>query len=255
MSLATVLSRIGWKTSVLDGGYKAYRAWVRNTIEEICDSLRLTVISGLTGTGKTDILKHLETLGEQIIDLEGLANHRGSLLGAEPDKPQPSQKYFESLLAQQIHNFDLSKPCWIESESNKIGNLHCPETLWRQMQTANEIEIKADQSARIEYLLSHYAHMTQQPETMIIRLNALKQRLGKELISEWTSMIRDRDWHPFVASLLENHYDPSYRNTRKRHQRRNTGQYTLDKISHQQIENLCGQILSEHLDNVLNADI
>ena len=253
MSLATVLSRIGWKTSVLEGGYKNYRAWVRNTIEKSCGSLDFTVISGLTGTGKTEILKQLEITGEQIIDLEGLANHRGSLLGDDPNKPQPTQKYFESLLAQQVCQFDNSKKCWVESESNKIGNLHCPEILWQKMQTADEIEIKADMPARIEYLLSHYEHMTHQPEMMIRKIALLKQRLGRELIDGWTAMIENNDWRHFVESILENHYDPAYVKSRKRHSRHMTGRYSLNEISPQQITDICSEILSDSKSRQLNC--
>ena len=246
MSLATVLSRIGWKTSVLEGGYKNYRAWVRHMIEKTCGSLDFTVISGLTGTGKTEILKQLGNLGEQIIDLEGLANHRGSLLGDDPNKPQPTQKYFESLLAQHLCRFDSSTNCWVESESNKIGNLHCPEILWQKMQTADEIEISADMPSRIDYLLSYYEHMTLQPENMIRKISLLKQRHGGEQISEWTAMIQNNDWHHFVESILNKHYDPAYLKSRKRHERRINGQYSLHVISPEEIESLCRQILSDH---------
>ena len=152
MSMATILSRIGWKTTVIEGGYKTYRAGVRKTIEEQCSQLDLMVISGLTGTGKTEIIKQLQSASEQVIDLEGLANHRGSLLGAEPDRPQPSQKYFESLLAQKISSFSSKRKTWIESESNKIGNIHCPEALWSKMKTAKMIEVTVDINVRVKFL-------------------------------------------------------------------------------------------------------
>lgn len=244
MSLATILSRIGWQTSILDGGYKSYRSWVRNTIDEKCNELDFVVISGLTGTGKTEYLKQLETLGENVIDLEGLANHRGSLLGDDPDKPQPTQKFFESLLAEHITQMDSAKKCWVEAESNKIGNLHCPELLWKKMQTAEEIEISAEIPARIEYLLSHYRHMMNDPEKMIQKISMLRLRLGKKLITEWTTMINERDWYHFVESLLSNHYDPAYLNSRKRHTRRQTGTYALDEITEENISSSCRDILS-----------
>lgn len=238
MSMATILSRIGWKTTVLEGGYKTYRAGVRKTIEEKCSQLDLMVISGLTGTGKTKILKQLQSVGEQVIDLEGLANHRGSLLGAEPDRPQPSQKYFESLLAQKISNFSSKRKTWIESESNKIGNIHCPEALWLKMKTAKVIKVTANTNVRVNFLLAQYPHMTASPDLLKEKINLLRNVYGKKQIKEWCEMIDQNSWKIFVQSLLEKHYDPSYRQAINNKQRTKAAEYELTALDESSIAEL-----------------
>jgi len=245
MSMATILSRIGWKTTILDGGYKTYRAGVRKAIEEKCSQLDLMVISGLTGTGKTEILKQLYSRGEQVIDLEGLANHRGSLLGAEPDQPQPSQKYFESLLVQHISGFTPSKMTWIESESNKIGNIHCPESLWLKMKTAKTIEITADMNERIKYLLAQYPQLTESPELLKAKINPLNHHYGKKQIQAWHKMIDHKQWNEFVSSILENHYDPSYQRSISNNERTMAGKFNLPTINNTDIEKLVEQLLTK----------
>jgi len=243
MSMATILSRIGWKTTVIEGGYKTYRASVRKTIEEQCSQLDLMVISGLTGTGKTEIIKQLQSAGEQVIDLEGLANHRGSLLGEEPDRPQPSQKYFESLLAQNISGFSSKKVTWVESESNKIGNIHCPEALWLKMKTAKMIEVTVDINVRVKFLLAQYPHMTASPELLKEKINLLHHLYGKKQIREWCAMIDESDWEDFVQSLLEKHYDPSYRRAINNKQRTEVAQYELTALNESSIAELVQKLV------------
>ena len=245
MSMATILSRIGWKTTVIEGGYKTYRAAVRKTIEEQCGQLELMVISGLTGTGKTEILKQLHAMGEQVIDLEGLANHRGSLLGAEPNRAQPSQKYFESLLAQKMSGFSSKRITWIESESNKIGNIHCPEALWSKMKTAKMIEVTADTNVRVDFLLAQYPHMTASPKLLKEKINLLRHLYGKKQIEEWCAMINQNNWEIFVQSLLEKHYDPSYRRAINNKQRTGVAQYELTTLNESSIAELVQKLAGE----------
>jgi len=210
MSMATILSRIGWETTVIEGGYKQYRKLVIQILDEYPPLFEFIVVSGLTGTAKTDFLKVLSQQGEQVIDLEGLANHRGSLLGPHPETPQPSQKYFETQLAWTFRAFDPARPVWIESESNKIGNLHCPATLWGRMRAARRIELRAPFQARVDYLLGNYAFFVDNPERLKHTIEALKFRHGSEKVSAWNAMIDRGDWREFVASLLQDHYDPAY---------------------------------------------
>ncbi len=210
MSLATILARIGWPTTVIEGGYKRYRRQVIETLDSIAPQLRLIVVSGLTGTAKTDFLQALRDQGEQVIDLEGLARHRGSLLGPDPQAPQPAQKFFESLLARALRQLDASRPVWIEAESNKIGNLHCPAALWKRMGQARTVELRAPLAARVDYLMRQYDHFLRDPETLKEKIGALRFRHGARQIDEWNAMIDRGDWRNFVASLLEIHYDPAY---------------------------------------------
>lgn len=212
-SMALVLSQIGWQVTVLEGGYKTYRAYVRNQIEHLPKQLTYQVLCGLTGSGKTHILRQLAARGVQVLDLESLANHRGSLLGQEWEgklSPQPSQKGFESLLLQQLKRFDASKPVWVEAESNKIGQVYLPPSLWQQMKHANCVEVQLPQAARIEWLLQEYPHLVTHPDLLKRKLENLKPRYGREKINQWYSLIDAGQWHALVGDLLTCHYDPAY---------------------------------------------
>lgn len=212
-SMALVLSQIGWYVTVLEGGYKTYRGYVRDRLEHLPAQFTYRILSGLTGSGKTHILRQLATRGVQVLDLEGLANHRGSLLGQEWEgkpSPQPSQKCFESLLLQQLQRFDANKSVWVEAESNKIGQVYLPPSLWEQMKQASCIEIELPQPARIDYLIQEYPHLVTHPDLLKHKLDRLKSRYGREKIKEWYSAIDAGQWHTLVGDLLSSHYDPAY---------------------------------------------
>ncbi|HEY9632021.1 MAG TPA: tRNA 2-selenouridine(34) synthase MnmH [Coleofasciculaceae cyanobacterium] len=212
-SIALVLSQIGWQVTVLQGGYKTYRTHVRDQLQQLPEKFTYNVLCGLTGSGKTHILQQLAQRGVQVLDLEGLANHRGSLLGQEWEgrvSPQPSQKCFESRLLQKLQSFDISKVVWMEAESNKIGQLYLPPSLWQQMKQANCVDIQLPQTARIEWLLQEYAHFVTHPSLLKCQLEHLKSRYGRKKINEWYGLIDAGQWHPLVGDLLQNHYDPAY---------------------------------------------
>ncbi|WP_009633878.1 tRNA 2-selenouridine(34) synthase MnmH [Synechocystis sp. PCC 7509] len=219
-SMALVLSQVGWQVTVLEGGYKTYRAHVREQLEQLPSQFTYKILCGLTGTGKTHILQQLsQRSNQQVLDLEALANHRGSLLGEEwTNKPlsQPTQKQFESLLLQQFKNFNSSLPVWVESESNKIGQVHLPPSLWRKMKQASCIEMQLPLNARVQFLLASYPHLVDNPEILKNKLQLLKPRYGKEKINQWEQLIDSSLWSNFVEDLLQFHYDPSYRQSIKR---------------------------------------
>lgn len=236
-SMATVLSQIGWQVTVLEGGYKTYRGYVRDRLATLPSQFTYRVLCGLTGSGKTDILRQLAHRGVQVLDLEGLANHRGSLLGQEWESrsieesrigmaanqqasaspqsgkfsPQPSQKWFESLLLEQLQRFEPSKPVWVEAESNKIGQVYLPLSLWQHMKQGSCIEIELPQAARIEYLLQEYPHLVTHPNLLKAKLDRLKSRYGRKKLDEWYSFIDAGQWNTLVGDLLSCHYDPAYR--------------------------------------------
>ena len=191
--MALVLSQVGWQVTVLEGGYKTYRAYVRQQLEQLPTQFTYKILCGLTGTGKTHILQQLsQRTGQQVLDLEALANHRGSLLGEEwTNKPisQPTQKQFESLLLQQLQSFNPSLPVWVESESNKIGQVHLPPSLWQKMKQASCTEIQLPLNARVQFLLATYPHLVDNPEILKAKLQLLKPRYGKEKINQWEQLI------------------------------------------------------------------
>lgn len=212
-SLATILRSIGWGATLIRGGYQALRKQIVQQIESyfLHPDLQLKVITGLTGVGKTLLLKTLAQQGHQVIDLEALANHKGSLLGASPDAPQPSQKYFESQLWDHMRSFDLSQPIYLEAESNRIGNIHCPSPLWAALHHATTIELDLPIKERVKLLLDEYPHFPDKPKRLLGLLDHLVRLRGHEQINLWKKSINDGDWHAFVESILIHHYDKAYR--------------------------------------------
>ena len=210
-SFAFILRSIGWRARVLDGGYKAWRNYLRQNLALLLasPSLNLQILNGLTGSAKTRLLHALAQQGAQVLDLEGLANHRGSLLGEVG--PQPSQKRFESLLHQQLSSFDLSKPIFTEGESNRIGSLHLPASYWARLPQSTTVEITLPLDERAIYLLEDYDHFTKSPENLSKLLNELRRLRGNAQVDEWQKHIQQGNWIEFLKSILENHYDLAYR--------------------------------------------
>ncbi len=218
-SLALVLTQIGWRVTLLEGGYKTYRAYVRHQMEHLPQKFTYQILCGLTGSGKTHILHQMSQRGAQVLDLESLANHRGSLLGQEwEDKPspQPSQKYFESLLLRQLQSFNPHQPVWVESESLKIGEVYLPQSLWLKMKQASCVEIELPVTARVQFLLQEYPHLVTHPEILKAKLEKLKSHCGWEKLSMWYQLIDAGKWELLVQDILQFHYDPTYRKSIKR---------------------------------------
>lgn len=218
-SMAWVLSQIGWRVTVLEGGYKTYRACVREQLQQLPLNFTYQILRGKTGSGKTYILRQMQQRGAQVLDLENLANHRGSVLGEEwDDQPlaQPSQKYFESLLLQQLRSFNANAPVWVESESNKIGKVYLPQALWLKMKQADCIEIQVAIAARVGFLLSQYPHLIAHPDILKVKLGSLKERYGKQKIVQWYQFIDRQQWTILFEDLLLSHYDPTYLHSMQR---------------------------------------
>ena len=209
-SFSMVLSEVGWRTSQLKGGYKDYRNDVIKFLENIGLKLKIILISGQTGSAKTKILHSIKNQGDQILDLEGLANHKGSLLGSIPDLKQPSQKFFESLLYCEIKKLNLSRNIYVEAESSKIGNLHIPKSIWSKMIVSPRIQIIADIDTRSKFLINDYAYMCKSPILISPMIEGLKNRVTKDLLDDWKKMINENKWFDLTKSFLINHYDPSY---------------------------------------------
>jgi tRNA 2-selenouridine synthase len=214
-----VLVQIGWQVTVLQGGYKTYRAYVRDQLQQLPEQFNYQVLCGLTGTGKTYTLRQMSQRGVQVLDLEGLANHRGSLLGEAwqgKPSPQPSQKYFESLLLQQLQSFDPNQSVWVEAESNKIGQVYLPQSLWQKMKHASCVEIQLPLDARVQLLLQEYPHLVTHHDVLKAKLQLLKSRYGRQKLNEWYHLIDAGQWETLVKNLLESHYDPTYTESMRR---------------------------------------
>lgn len=210
-SMTTVFRAIGWPAGQLDGGYKAWRSHVIARLQDLPKAFQFRVVAGATGSAKTRILQAIGELGEQILDLETLACHKGSVLGILPDQPQPSQKGFETQLLQALQRLDPARPVFVEAESRKIGNLHVPEALIERIRQSECLNVEADIDARVSFLLEDYAYFLQRPELLLDRLEALHALQSRETLARWRQQVDAGDWPSLVRELLELHYDPLYR--------------------------------------------
>ena len=209
-SFATICAEVGWQCSILEGGYKCYRSQVLSDLETLSNKLKLIIISGRTGTGKTRILEELEKRGENIINLEYLARHRGSLLGSLPGVEQPPQKLFETLLCNTIKSIKFKNPVFIEAESSKIGNVQIPSPLWRAMRISPQILVTSDQSRRADYLLKDYVNLTTNQKGLFALLQLLEKSGLHTVAEKCRIFIAEEDWTSLANMLLQSHYDKKY---------------------------------------------
>ena len=245
-AFSIVLSEVGWRTNQLKGGYKEYRNQVINFLDNIGPKLKITLISGKTGSAKTKILKSIENEGGQILDLEGLANHKGSLLGKIPDLIQPSQKFFESLIFNKIQKLNLKDKIYIEAESSKIGNIHIPKSIWKKMINSPRIDISANVELRAKFLVSDYDYMCNDPTLINPIIKGLKNRLSKKLFDEWTNLIDRKKWFDLTKSFLENHYDPSYSSNTIKNDRKVIKKITATSLNNSDIKDITKKILNKN---------
>lgn len=215
-SLATVLARVGWRVALLDGGYRSYRQRAVADIDRLTGALAFQVVAGPTGTGKTRLLQLAAARGAQVLDLEALANHRGSVLGAVPDSPQPAQKAFDALLWRILRQFDPGRPVLVESESRKIGQLHLPESLIARMRASPCVRIEAEMDVRIRLLRDQYFHLETDRDGFDERLERLMPLYPDHRVSEWRTLANAGDWDRVVQRLLQEHYDPTYHRSMRR---------------------------------------
>ncbi|MES2040802.1 MAG: tRNA 2-selenouridine(34) synthase MnmH [Pseudomonadota bacterium] len=209
-AMAHILAKIGWPVVQLNGGYKAYRQFVNQNLNEGLQQFQWQVLCGPTGSGKSRCLQTLAGLGAQVLDLEQLAAHRGSVLGDIPEHAQPSQKQFESRIFEQLQQFDVQKLVYIEAESKKIGNLRVPENLMQAMRASGCLQVNLPLKKRVEFLVEEYAHFMCDTESLNKQLHFLTALHGKEKISGWKQMAQDGELTQLVKELLEQHYDPAY---------------------------------------------
>ncbi|SFP51712.1 tRNA 2-selenouridine(34) synthase MnmH [Tranquillimonas alkanivorans] len=211
-SFAAILSQIGWRVDLIEGGYQTYRRAVKSVLYDLPFEPPVILLDGNTGTAKTDILELLKARGVQALDLEGLANHRGSVFGGMGE--QPEQKGFETALAREMVALDPSRPVVVEAESSKVGARIVPPSLWKAMRDAPRIEIAAPVAARVRYLVSAYDDIIRDRETLTRVVASLKRLQGRERVEHWQGLVEREDFASLAEELVIHHYDPRY--TRQR---------------------------------------
>ena len=209
-SLAMVLDQIGFGVQVLEGGYREFRRAVIADLITLPATLNVRVLLGRTGSAKSRLLHALAAEGAQVLDLEALANHRGSVLGLVPGQPQPSQKAFETGVWQTLRSFDPARVVYAEGESRTIGRLRVPEPLLVHLRAAACVQVQMTIAARVDFLLDDYAHFVDDAEIFCERLQALRELRGAETIERWQQQARAGAMAAVVEELLTAHYDPVY---------------------------------------------
>ncbi|MDX2485796.1 MAG: tRNA 2-selenouridine(34) synthase MnmH [Pseudodonghicola sp.] len=223
-SFTWMLGQIGWRAESIMGGYKTYRRLVYRVLYEGRLPHRLVLLDGYTGTAKTDLLHILDRRGVQVLDLEGLAAHRGSLLG-EMATPQPSQKAFETAIVCALSRFDPARPVLVEAESSKVGERMVPPALWAAMKAAPRIEVEAPLEARTAYLVQAYEDILSDSERLYAKLDLLRAHRGHAVVDGWFERIAEGDKPGLTRGLMVDHYDLAYAKSRK-----TIGAEVLDRV-------------------------
>ena len=209
-SLALVLGQIGFKVTLIEGGYKAFRTALLADLPLLAPRLSYRVVCGPTGSGKTRLLTALAAAGAQVLDLEALASHRSSVLGMIPGQPQPTQKRFDTLVWQALRQFDPARPVYVESESKKVGNLAVPDALIQAMRASPCFDLKLNDAERVALLLEDYDFFVRDKAFFCSRLEALTMLRGKAVVEGWKAQVNANEMEAVVRDLLLTHYDPGY---------------------------------------------
>jgi tRNA 2-selenouridine synthase len=241
-SVAIILREVGWRVETIEGGYRSFRRAVVRTLHDTPFPARVVLLDGNTGTAKTAVLARLRAMGAQVIDLEGLARHRGSLLGGMG--AQPSQKAFETALAMEVAELDPGRPVVIEAESSKVGGLVVPPSVWKAMIGAERVEVAAPVAARADYLARAYADLTEDPAMLASRLATLARLQGVERVAEWQGLAAAGRFAELAAALCTAHYDPRYARHRARWAREPAARVEVARLDEEGVSALAAGVFS-----------
>ncbi len=238
--MAEFLDPIGYNVLVLKGGYKAYRNYA---IKHIARFKNICILSGYTGCDKTGILEQLRLRGEQVLNLEALANHKGSAFGGLGENEQPRNTQFRNLIFESLRKYDPEKRLWIESESITIGRVSIPDELWINMLEANGIEIVLPIEKRIDFIVKSYGKFDK--ELLIASIQKISKRLGGQDTKALCEKTENNELHEVVERLLK-YYDKAYESGRKKRNCQNYVKFNLENID--AVEN--SRLLLQHLQNI-----
>ncbi|TXT23038.1 MAG: selenophosphate-dependent tRNA 2-selenouridine synthase [Gallionellaceae bacterium] len=245
-AMTHILRQIGFAAEKLDGGYKSYRHHVLQQLNALPPSFSFRVLCGLTGSGKSRLLAALRQSGAQVLDLEGIARHRGSVLGDMPETAQPAQKNFDSQVLEKLESFDPATPVYVESESKRIGQLRVPDELIAAMWESPCLRLEAAAYLRVALLREDYAHFLRDPALLHQQLERLKGLYPGELLEHWRLLCEARKWDEFIAELLDRHYDPAYDKSMCGHYRHydEAHHLTLNALSEKDFRALADEVLA-----------
>ena len=240
-SVATILREVGWRTETVAGGYQSFRRLVHAAVYEGAFPGRVVLIDGNTGTAKTGVLARLAARGVQVLDLEGMAAHRGSLLGGM-EGGQPSQRAFETRLAVAMAGLDPSRPVVVEAESSKIGKIVIPPVVWAAMCAAKRVEVVAPVEARAKYLVGAYADVIVDPERLAGMLQPLRYHRGHAVVDGWLALLARADHRGLAEALMVEHYDPAYAKSRAVHAPEVVATVRAERLDAAGVEALAAQV-------------
>ena len=255
-AMTHILRQIGFAAERLDGGYKSYRHHVLEQLQTLPARFSFRVICGLTGSGKSRLLAVLQQAGAQVLDLEEIARHRGSVLGDMPDEAQPAQKGFDSQVLDRLESFDPALPVYVESESKKIGRLRVPDALIQAMRVSPCLHLESPVAVRVALLREDYAHFLHDPALLQRQLERLNGMYPNELLMHWHALCEVQAWDELIAELLVRHYDPAYNKSIRGHYRNYAAAYrlALEALSEKDFHLLAEEVLALPGNFVNNGD-
>ncbi len=224
-----LMREIGWPAQTLAGGYRSYRRLVVQAMYDTPLPHRMVVLTGMTCTAKTVLLHKLAGAGMQVLDLEGIGRHRGSIFGAMAD-PQPSQRAFEGAIAQTLARCDPARPVVVEAESSKVGDLIVPPKLWGAMCAAPRVEVTAPLVARAAHFPQAYPDLVADPARFAALVGLLHRLHGRAQVARWQAMIAAGDMACVAAALMTDHYDPRYGKSQARFADRVVARQVFDRL-------------------------
>ncbi len=239
-AFATILRQIGWRAETVEGGYRAFRRLVAGALYDRPWPVPVILLDGNTGTAKTEVLQRLGARGVQVLDLEGLANHRGSVLGGQG--PQPAQKAFETGIAMALAGFDPGRPVLIEAESSKVGERILPPALWAAMRDAPRVVVEAPVEDRAAYLARAYADALADRQRFRAALERLVRFHGRDLVTGWCALYEAGAFTDLASELVVTHYDPRYAKSRARGEGRVLARATANRLDDAGIEALADAV-------------
>jgi tRNA 2-selenouridine synthase len=240
-AMATILSQVGWRTALLAGGYRTYRRHVTARLYDQPLAIRPVLLDGPTGCGKTELLARAAERGVQVLVLEGLAEHRGSLFGGL-GRPQPSQKLFESRLLSALDGLDPARPVLVEAESSKIGQRMVPPALWQAMAGAPRIAVTAPAEARARYLVRTYREVIADRAALDDAFARLPTHPGRRRLADWRALADAGDFEALALAVMELHYDPAYARAARKDERPRLGVVTLDDLAADALDRAADEI-------------